>query len=244
MIRVFDNLESISQAAAEIFVEAASEAIAARGRFSVALSGGSAPHRLHEILASESFREQVNWKSVHAFWGDERCVPPDDLRSNFRMARETLLNHVPIPAENIHAVHGELNPSQAAAQYESELKKYFGVEQPVFDLIFLGMGDNAHTASLFPHTPVLNEKEKWVADVYVKELDMYRVTFTAPLINQADQIVFLVSGVDKAHALHEVIEGAYHPQEVPAQLIRHPLWLVDQAASHKLAEPAETELAD
>ena len=244
MIRVFDNLERLSQAAAEIFADAASEAIAARGRFGVALSGGNTPRRLHELLASGPFRDQIDWKSVHLFFGDERCVSPDDPRSNFRMARETLLDHVPIPAENIHAVRGDLDPAQAAAQYGSELKRYFGMESPVFDLILLGLGDNAHTASLFPHTPVLNEKEKWVADVYVKELDMYRVTFTAPLINQANQVVFLASGADKASALQYVIEGAYHPQEYPAQLIRHPLWLVDKAAAHKLAAAFEEESAD
>jgi len=248
MIRVFDNLERLSQAAADIFVDVAEQAITSRGRFSVALSGGNTPRRLHEILATKPYCNQIQWDAVHVFWGDERCVPFDDPRSNFRMARETLLNHIPLTAENIHAVQGNLNPTQAAAQYESELQKFFGDKTPVFDLIFLGLGDNAHTASLFPHTPVLNETERWVSEVYVAELDMYRVTFTVPLINRADQVAFLVSGADKAHALHEVIEGAYQPQKYPAQLIHpngaHPLWLVDKAASHKLTVDVEEESAD
>ena len=243
MIRFFKDLEEISQAAAEVFSEAADGAIAERGRFSVALSGGNTPRRLHEILAAEPFRSQINWKAVHVFWGDERCVPPDDPRSNFRMARETLLDHVAIPSENIHPVQGELDPAQAAEKYEAELQAFFVGKPPVFDLILLGLGDNAHTASLFPHTPVLNETKRWASQVYVAELDMYRVTFTAPLINQADQVVFLVSGAGKAAALQNVLEGPYHPQEYPAQLIRpngaHPLWLVDRAAAHKLSVDEE-----
>jgi len=246
MIRIFNDLEGISQAAAEIFDNLAGEAIATRGRFCVALSGGSTPRRLYEILAAAPFREQVNWQAVNIFWGDERCVPADDLRSNFRMARETLLNHVPLPAENIYPMRGDLPPMEAAAQYESELRGYFGNQPPTLDLILLGLGDNAHTASLFPHTPVLTEIKRWAAEVYVAELDMYRVTLTAPLINQADQVVFLVSGAGKALALHNVLKGAYQPQEYPAQLIHpnsgHLLWLVDKAAGHKLAVETEEQV--
>ena len=243
MIRVFDDLESLSHVAAGIVADLAKEAVHAHGRFSVALSGGSTPRRLYELLADTPFRDKIQWQSVHVFWGDERCVPADDPRSNFRMARETLLDQVPLPAGNIHAVQGNLPPAQAAADYEAELRKFFGDRKPIFDLILLGLGDNAHTASLFPHTEVLNEKERWVADVYVAELDMYRVTFTAPLINQAGQVVFLVCGADKAPALKNVLEGPYQPHEYPAQLIRprgvHALWLVDKAAGHKLASEAE-----
>jgi 6-phosphogluconolactonase len=238
MIRIFVDLELLSQEAAKIFANLADQSVCSRGCFAVALSGGNTPRRLHEILASAPFHDKVPWQSVHFFWGDERCVPPDDQRSNYCMARETLLDHVPVPPENIHAVKGDLAPAQAAAQYEAKLRKFFGSRPPVFDLILLGMGDNAHTASLFPHTPVLNETKRWVSDVYINELDMYRVTFTAPLINQAGQVVFLVSGADKAIALQNVLEGAYQPEEYPAQLIRpkgaHPLWLVDKAAGHRL----------
>jgi 6-phosphogluconolactonase len=246
MIRVFKDLESLSMAAAELFVELADQAIASHGRFSVALSGGNTPHRLYELLATAPFGDEIQWQDVHVFWGDERCVPADDPRSNARMAHQALLDHIPLPAGNIHAVQGDLPPAQSAAQYEAEVRNFFKGQPPIFDLILLGLGDNAHTASLFPHTPVLDEKERWVAEVYVAEQDMYRVTFTAPLINQAKQVVFLVSGAEKAHALQNVIEGAYQPQEYPAQLIcpalAHPTWLVDKAASHKLAVETEDEI--
>jgi 6-phosphogluconolactonase len=238
MIRVFDNLEHLSHVAAGIFAEQARQAIHARQRFSVALSGGNTPRRLYELLADARFHDKILWQAVHIFWSDERCVLSDDPRSNFRMAREILLDHVPLPPGNIHPMRGDLSPAESATQYEAELRKFFGAQPPVLDLVLLGMGDNAHTASLFPHTPVLKETERWVSEVYVRELDMYRITLTAPLINQAAQVVFLVSGADKALALQNVLEGAYQPQEYPAQLIRpngaHPLWLVDKAASHKL----------
>ena len=245
MIRIFDDLEGISQAAAELLVEAANEAIHERGRFSVALSGGNTPRRLHQLLSESPFREQVAWQHVHFFWGDERCVPPDDARSNYRMAKETLFDTLNTPAENIHRIQGELPPEAAVQQYETELRSFFGDEAPIFDLILLGLGDNAHTASLFPHTAVLNETTRRVADVYVAELDVHRITLTAPLINQARDVVFLVSGADKAPAIQQVLEGSYKPHEYPAQLIRpertRPIWLLDHAAAHKLlTETLET----
>jgi 6-phosphogluconolactonase len=246
MIRIFNDLETLSLAAAEMFVDLANQAIASRGQFSVALSGGNTPRRLYEILANSPLRERIRWESVYVFWGDERCVPADDPRSNFRMARKTLLDHVPVPANQIHPIQGGLSPALAATQYETELQDFFGDQPPVFDLVLLGLGENAHTASLFPHTSVLDEKEHWVKEVYVVERGMYRVTLTVPLINQAKEVIFLVNGADKALALQSVLEGAYQPHELPAQLIRpngaHPIWLVDKAASHKLVpetvEPA------
>jgi len=246
MIRVFNDYEALSQAAAEMFVEMADQAIKSNGRFSVALSGGNTPHRLYETLATDPFREKVHWEAVHVFWGDERCVPLDDPRSNFLMARRTLLDRVSIPADQIHPILGDLPAALATTHYETELQKFFGKQPPVFDLILLGLGDNAHTASLFPRTSVLSEKERWVDKVFVAEQSMYRVTLTAPLINQAKAVIFLVSGADKATALQSVLEGAYHPHEYPAQLIHpngtHPIWLVDKAAAHKLipetVEPA------
>jgi len=246
MIRIYNDYEELSQAAAELFVDLAARAIKSNRRFSVALSGGSTPQRLYEILASESFREKIRWECVYVFWGDERCVPLDDPRSNFLMARRTLLNYVFLPADHIHPIFGDLPAAMAANNYEIVLQNFFGKQPPVFDLILLGLGENAHTASLFPNTPVLGEKERWVNDVYVAEQSMFRVTMTAPLINQARAVIFLVSGADKATALQNVLEGAYHPHEYPAQLIQpngaHPIWLVDKAAAHKLipetVEPA------
>jgi len=238
MIRVFNDLDSLSQAAAEVFVDLVHRAVHTHGSFNVALSGGNTPRRLYQLLASHPFREHIPWDSVHVFWGDERCVPANDPRSNAHMAHQLLLDQVPIPSENIHPVPVDLSPAQAAEQYEAELRNFFANHSPIFDLIFLGMGANAHTASLFPHTSVLNEKERWVADIYLPEQDLYRVTFTVPLINLAKEVVFIVDGADKAHALQNVLEGPYHPQEFPAQLIRpngeHPTWLVDKAAAHKL----------
>lgn len=242
MIRIFNDLDTLSLAAAEMFAELANQAIASRERFCVALSGGNTPRRLYEILANMPVREQIRWESAYVFWGDERCVPTDDPRSNARMAREILLDQVPVPANQIHPIQGDLSPALAAAQYETELRDFFDDRPPVFDLILLGLGENAHTASLFPRTPVLDEKKRWVKEVYVAKQDMSRVTLTAPFINQARDVIFLVSGADKALALQSVLEGAYQPHRLPAQLIRpngaHPIWLVDKAASHKLV--AET----
>jgi len=215
------------------------------GRFSVALSGGETPRRTYELLATPQYRDHIHWQEVHVFWSDERCVPEDDPRSNYRMTRQALLDHVPIPPENIHPIRCDQSPQHAAAQYEKELKDFFSIQNPNFHLVLLGLGENGHTASLFPHTTVLNEQEKSVSEVFVEELGMYRVTFTAPFINQAEQVVFLVSGAEKAKVLESVLEGAYQPHELPAQLIRpkgnHPTWLVDKAASHKLTIDDEDE---
>jgi 6-phosphogluconolactonase len=238
MIRVYNDLEALSQAAAEIFTVQSRQASLICGRFSVALSGGGTPRRLYEILATSPFRERIHWNEVHVFWSDERCVPEDDPRNNARMARLTLLNLVPIPPANIHPIRCDQSPQQAADLYEKELKDFFNTQNPNFHLVLLGLGENAHTASLFPHTSVLNETERWVSEVYIPELEMHRITFTAPFINQASQVVFLVSGLDKSSVLKKVLEGSYKPHDLPAQLIRpngvQPIWLVDKAASHKL----------
>jgi 6-phosphogluconolactonase len=238
MIRVFNDLETLSQAAAELFMLQSRQAGLICGRFSVALSGGETPRRMYEILASPPYCDRIHWNEVHVFWSDERCVPKDDPHSNFLMASKTLLEHVPIPAENIHPIVCNTTPQQAALEYEAELKEFFSTSNPDFHLVLLGLGANGHVASLFPHTCVLDEKERRVSEVYIEELGMYRVTFTAPYINQASQVVLLVSGADKAQVLEDVLEGSYQPNQLPAQLIRpagkHPIWLVDKAASHKL----------
>ena len=246
MIRVYNDLETLSQAAAELFTVLSRQASLICGRFSVALSGGETPRRMYEILASSPYRERIHWDEVHVFWSDERCVPEDDPRNNARMARQTLLDHVPISPDHIHPIRCSTSPQQAAIHYEQELKEFFSSQNPNFHLILLGLGANGHIASLFPHTPVLNEKVKRVSEVYVKELGMHRITFTAPYINQASQVVFLVSGADKAQVLENVLEGPYQPRQLPAQLIRpdgkHPIWLVDKAASHKLTSQTDEDI--
>jgi len=239
MIQVYDDLESLSHAAAELFVRRAQQAVQARGRFSVALAGGHTPRRTYELLAQRPLRDRVPWAQVHVFWGDERCVPPDDPRSNARMAREALLDHVPVPAEQIHPIRCAQAPREAAERYEDLLRDFFAGQPPRFDLVFLGLGENGHTASLFPDTPVLDERERWVAEVYVAEQGLYRVTLTAPLLNRARLILCLVAGAAKAPVLHEVLKGPSEPRQLPAQLIRpmdsELLWFVDREAASLLA---------
>jgi 6-phosphogluconolactonase len=246
MIRIYNDLESLSRAAAEIFVIQSRQASLICGRFSAALSGGATPRRLYELLANPPYRDRVHWNNVHIFWSDERCVPADDPRNNSLMARQALLDQVPIPPENIHPIQCGLSPQDSADHYEQELKDFFSVQNPNFHLILLGLGTNGHIASLFPHTPVLGEKTRWVSAVHVRELNMDRITFTAPFINQANQVVFLVSGSDKARVLERVLEGPFQPRKLPAQLIRpngaQPIWLVDKAASQKLIAQNQEDL--
>ena len=224
--------------AAEMFVEQARRTVPVRGRFSVALAGGNTPQRTYELLAGAPYRSGVDWSHVYVFWGDERCVPPDDARSNYRMTRTALLDHVPIPASNVHRIRGELPPADGARDYETVLARHFGAEPARFDLIFLGLGTNGHTASLFPGTSVLHEQTRRAAEVYVAELDMWRVTLTAPVLNAAAVVAFLVSGADKADVLREVLFGPRAPDRLPAQFVQPVAgeirWLVDRAAASRL----------
>jgi 6-phosphogluconolactonase len=238
-IQTFPDLEALSAAAARIFVEEAARSVAARGRFAVALSGGSTPRRTYQLLATERFRDRVNWQQVHIFWGDERGVPPEDPRSNYRLAREVLLARVPIPPENLHPIVAFPSVAMGAQKYEAELKAFFGQARPSFDLIFLGMGADGHIASLFPGTAVLWEERRWVAGVSVPDQEVARVTLTSWVINLAALVVFLVAGQDKAEVLKSVLEGPREPVRFPAQLIRpvsqRLLWLVDQEAASLLS---------
>lgn len=237
-IKVLKDLNEINRAAADIFVEEASRAVREKGQFTLALTGGSSPVELHKMLAQEPYVGQIDWQKCFVFWGDERWVPLDDERSNARMAFETLLSSVPIPKEQIFSMWSDdRTPEEYAAEYEEQLQLVLG-EKGVFDLIFLGMGDDGHTASLFPHTEVLNEEAAWVKAYYLDPQQMYRITLTAPIINRAKNIVFLVNGEKKAPALREVLEGERNPKQYPAQLISPKkgrlFWLVDKAAASKL----------
>ncbi len=237
-IRIVPDPAALARMAAETIHSLAAERISHTGRFTIALSGGSTPKALFKLLAAE-YREQIDWERTYIFWGDERCVPPDDADSNYLMARETLLDHVPIPASNIFRFKGELPPPEAAQHYESDLRAFFGEQLPQLDLILLGMGDDGHTASLFPHTEALKETQRWVIENYVAAKQTWRLTLTAPVINNAENILFLVAGSDKAQRLKQVLEGAYSPDDLPSQLIKpskgNLIWGVDQAAAALLS---------
>jgi 6-phosphogluconolactonase len=230
-IRVYPDSDSLAQAAATHFAEQAAEAIATRGRFIVALAGGTTPRLTYTLLASWSFATRVDWLRVHLFWGDERCVPPEHRDSNYRMVREALLGKAPIPSANVHRIQSELDPAWAAMAYESELETLLGSEGR-FDLILLGMGPDGHTASLFPGTAALEEQTRWVVENYVEKLNTCRITLTLPIINKARQVTFLVSGTSKAAPLARIQAG----EPLPAGLIQPTegqlTWLVDQQASH------------
>jgi len=240
-IRVLPDPAALAEAAARHVVELSQAAIAARGRFSIALSGGSTPRALHLRLASPPLVDQVDWSRVHVFFGDERCVPPEDDRSNYRMASETLLSNVPIRPEHIHRMRGELPPEIAAQDYERDLREFFGDEPASLDLILLGMGDNGHTASLFPGLTAVHEQQRWVLGEYVAEVGMWRLTLTHVVLNLAGEVLFLVAGAAKAAMLRRVLQGAYSPSELPAQVVRPRLgevfWLVDAAAAAELSAP-------
>jgi 6-phosphogluconolactonase len=241
-IHVLPDPAALTEVAARSVVERAQTAIDARGRFSIALSGGSTPRDLHLRMASPPLVDQVDWSRVHVFFGDERCVPPDDERSNYRQADETLLSRVPIPRDNIHRMRGELPPDEAAADYEAELRQFFGDEPPRLDLILLGMGDNGHTASLFPGLTAVHEQDRWVVAEYVAEVGMWRSTLTPVVLNLGRAVLFLVTGEPKATMLRRVLEGPYRPADLPAQVVRpiegEAIWLVDASAAAQLTPPS------
>jgi len=232
--------DALNLAAAEFWKKIALNSIAQRGRFSVALSGGSTPRSLFELLAQPPWNPALPWAKTHVFWGDERSVPPDHPSSNFGMTNKALLSKIKIPAENIHRVPTELgSPEKIAADYERTLRDFFpGAAFPQFDLNLLGLGENGHTASLFPHTPVLHDLEHWVAGYFVDEIKAHRVTLTVPAINHSREIAFLVAGESKAAVVRDVLHGPRDPERLPAQLIQAEggslTWLLDQAAAKLL----------
>ena len=234
-LAIFPDKDAWSGGAAEFMLRNAQTALAARGCWIVALAGGSTPKAVYERLASRDYAQQIDWQRAHVFFGDERCVPPDDARSNYRMVRAALLDHVPIPASQVHRMRGEDDPAMAALACEQALRDLFYPSRlPAFDLICLGLGDNGHTASLFPGTAALRETSRWVVAQYVEVMQSWRITLTAPVINAARQVVFLVQGAEKAAVVQRVLRGPYDPDVLPAQLIAprggelH--WLLDTAA--------------
>lgn len=240
MISILANYETLSHAAAEMFVAQAQWAVSKDNYFSIAFSGGSTPQRMYELLAQKEFCDRVPWEKTYVFWGDERCVPSDHPSSNQLMVRRLLLDHVNIPKQNIFPISGTLPPEKAAKGYEVTLRNFFTNKRTGFDLILLGLGENGHTASLFPGTPALDEIQHWVTNVYVAEQEMHRITLTARFINRAGKIVFLVSGASKALVVKEVCEGPADPLRLPAQLIKPSdgelVWLIDQEAGSLLSD--------
>ncbi len=237
------DADAVSHAAAEDFVDLARETIRQRGRFSVALAGGSTPRRLYQLLAELPHRERVAWERLEFFWGDERAVPPDHPDSNYRMADAALLSKLDLPAGTVHRIRAEEpDGEQAARDYENEIRRVLGAtpngSPPVFDLILLGMGADGHTASLFPYTKAPWERRRWVVSHFVPKLNADRFTLTPPILNRAREVRILVSGVDKAPVLRAVLEGPRDPERLPVQLVQPDkgrlIWLVDEAAASEL----------
>jgi 6-phosphogluconolactonase len=239
-ITIYPDAHAMSHPAARHVVQVASEAIATHGRFMFALTGGSAAKILYGLLTEEPYRSQINWSLVEFFWGDERNVSPDDPESNYHLAWETMLSKLPIPEKNIHRMRGEESDREAASRaYEQELRQAFSTNGvPGFDLIHLGMGPEGHIASLFPHQASLKETQRLVLAVTVPKPPPPRLTLTPPVLNAARHVLFMVTNVDKADAVHAVIDGAYNPDEYPAQIVRPPqgeiAWMLDEAAASKL----------
>jgi 6-phosphogluconolactonase len=239
-VEVWHDLDELSARAAQLFIATAYDSITGDGDFTVALSGGSTPRALYARLASEAREEYAAWARTHVFWSDERCVPPTDEQSNYRMARETLLDHVPLPPQQVHRMRGEDEPASAAAAYTSQLGQHLAARSGRFNLILLGMGDEGHTASLFPHSPTLDDHEHLVAAPFVEKLKVHRLTLTLRVINDAANIIFLVSGESKAAALHAVLEGDADPHAWPARMVQPTrggklTWLIDQDAATQLS---------
>lgn len=240
-IIVLKDIDELSREVAGRFVRLASEAIKERRTFSVVLSGGSTPRKLYSLLAELPWRDQVQWEDVCFLWGDERCVPPDHPDSNYRMAYEVLLSRIPVPGANVHRMHGEEEPETAAHNYADSLKQFPHLEGwPRFDLVLLGMGEDGHTASLFPGTAAVENHDDTVVAHRVEKLGAYRLTLTPPVLNNAANVFFLVSGGEKAKVLKKVLEGDFMPSELPSQAIRPEngklIWFVDGDAARRLRQ--------
>jgi 6-phosphogluconolactonase len=239
-IAIYDDKHALSQHAAEYVMRIANESIDLHGHFIIAITGGTTPGELYSLLGSMPFRSQIDWQLVHIFWGDERCVPHNSPESNFYLAQEALLQKISIPESQIHPMPADQLDRDAASQaYTVEMQNTFDTDGiPSFDLIHLGMGPEGHTASLFPHQASLHEKHRLVMPVSVPKPPPDRLTFTPPLLNAARNVLFLVTGSEKADALHAVLEGEYQPDEYPAQIVRPTngvvVWMLDKAVAQNL----------
>jgi 6-phosphogluconolactonase len=251
--RISPTPDAVAETAAQFFTAAAVKAVETRGLARIAISGGVTPEAMFALLAdpAQPFVHQIPWNKLDLYWVDERSVPPNHPDSNYRMTNEALLSRVPLPPDQIHRIEGELDPEVAAARYESAIRNSFrleGAETPTFDLILLGMGDDGHTASLFPHTEALNDLSHIAIANHVPQKDTWRITLTWPVINQGREVAFLIEGVAKAQVLHDVFLGPYQPDTYPAQIIRPAsgrlTLLLDAAAASKLPTPADSTNTD
>ena len=264
-LNISKDIEALSQQAAEWMVDYIHKTLQLQDQFTIALSGGSTPRKLHLNLASEKYKNRIDWQKLHVFWGDERYVPFSDDRNNAKMAFDTLLDHVAVPRSQIHIMRTDIDPNESARDYERILKEYFpeaaGLTPPVyragrqatsgesthnssfithysFDLVLLGLGDNSHTLSLFPGEEVIHEKDHWVRSIFVTEVNMQRITLTAPVVNLSKRIAFLVSGQDKAPAVAHILSDDYNPDLYPAQIIKpvngELFWFLDEAAAARV----------
>ncbi len=237
-IRVFRSVEEMNNTLANLLAEIAEKSVRENGRFLLCLSGGNTPKSFYKLLSANQYRDIIPWKNTFVFWTDERCVPMDDEKNNAHMAGEILLKKIDIPSSNIFPVHVNLTPSDAANNYEQTLKDFFGINPPAFDIILLGLGENGHTASLFPGTSVIFEKSRWVKEIFVEKLQAYRITMTAPLINKSHNIFFLITGEKKSQILKTVLTVPYDPEKYPVQLIKPEngeiIWFADSKAASKL----------
>ena len=241
-VRVCADVNELSLRAAEAAVRTINESVQTNDTCSVVLSGGNTPRTLYRLLSSQ-FRDQVPWTKIQIFWGDERYVPPDDPQSNYRMAKETLLDQVPSSTRNVHPMPTSLpDPDVAARDYEKTLRNYFSKDWPRFDLVLLGLGEEGHTASLFPRSPALEETRRWVVGVKAPSEPPLRLTLTLPALTESANIYFLVAGSNKAQALYHVLAGSPDPKSYPASGIRRAggtvIWWVDREAAARLREPA------
>lgn len=245
-VNILSDLEAVSREGARRFARCAREAFDAKGRFAVALSGGKTPLRLFSLLSSPFYLKEIAWPGIHFFWVDERCVSPRSDESNYKAAWTHLLSRISVPESNIHRIRGEEDPTKEAQRYEEELRRFFSpVETPTFDLILLGLGEDGHTASLFPGSSALEERERFVLPVFLDDTRKNRITLTLPVLNQASTILFLVSGSSKASAVKEVLSKDRRTRNLPASLVRPSRgtveWLIDRAAAAKLLERALDE---
>lgn len=240
IIKTYSSPQALAHAAAAHIQDSAFEAVADHGFFSLALAGGSTPIPTYQILASPPYEESMPWEKTHIFWGDERTVPPNHEKSNYKMARDVLLDPLSIPEENIHRLQGELKPQEAAKEYEREIREFFNADPPHFDLILLGMGTDGHTASLFPGSTALlsPQKSRLVLANYIDALESWRITFTPRLINAAFQVTFLVSGEKKAERVYQALSSRHQPDKLPAHIVNPAegtvTWYLDAGASKYL----------